>query len=63
MREIHAGQGRAREHPFLHSECQDGAGEDVDAQVLQVGDAQAAGMPIGPLPRQAVRDIGQPRGH
>ena len=47
----------------LHGEGSDGAGGRVDAQVLEVGDPQAAGVAEDPRARQAVGHVGQPRRH
>lgn len=43
----------------LHCKGGDGPGGDVDAQVLQVGDAEAADVAVHPG-RHHFRDVGQP---
>lgn len=47
----------------LHSEGGDTAGWHVDAQVLKVGDPQAASVAKNPCACQTIQDVGQPRRH
>lgn len=47
----------------LPSDCWDGAEGNIDAQIFQVNDVQAVGMPIDPLPGHTIRDIGQLLGY